>query len=76
MTTNEQQLNNLKKEHESYQKELEQLQMSVEENKEYKDTIISVDKRLAKIRRKLDDSYNKIVNIQEKIALELKARRL
>lgn len=74
--SNEQQLDKLKKDYSQYQKELEQLQLSVNESKEYEGTPINVDKQLTKIRKKLDDSYNKILNLQEKIALELKARRL
>lgn len=76
MSTKEYRLEKLELEHEKYRKELEQLQLSVEEEKEYNGTSITIDKQLTKIRKKLDDSYNKILNLQDRIALELKARRL
>lgn len=76
MTTNEHKLEKLKIEHEKYRTELEQLQLSVDDNKQYEGSLVTIDKQLTTIRSKLDRSYNKILNLQEKIALELKARRL
>jgi len=73
MTSNEQQLEELNKDCLRYQQDLDDLHLSIEANKA---TNTTIDKKLTKIQRKLDDSYNKILNLQEKIALELKARRL
>lgn len=70
MTANEQQIEELNKDYLKYKQDLDDLQQSV---KEYS---IAVDIKLTSIQKKLDDSYNKILNLQDKIALELKSRRL
>jgi len=67
---NEQQLEELNKEYLKYRQDLNELRSSVVEYS------ISVDTKLANIQKKLDDSYNKILNLQEQITIELKARRL
>ena len=76
MTTNEEQLEILKAEHKQYTYELEQLEKSVEEEKDYRTLQMIVDERLPDIRDKLTNILSDIIYLQERIALEFKSRRL
>lgn len=76
MTTNERQLETLKTEHQQYTYELEQLERSVEEEKDYRTLQIIVDEKLPAMRDRLTEIYSEILFLQERIALELKTRRL
>jgi hypothetical protein len=73
---NEYKLEKLKAEHEQYTKELEQLELSVEDEIDYRTMQILVDEKLPAIRDKLTKIYSNILYLQEKITLELKSRKL
>lgn len=76
MITNEQQLETLRAEYQQYTYELEQLEKSVEEEKDYRTLHIIVDEKLPDIRDKRTNILSDIIYLQERIALELKSRRL
>jgi hypothetical protein len=76
LTSDELQLETLKAEYKQYTEELQQLELSVEDEIDYRTMQIIVDEKLPAIRDRLTEIYSDILYLQERIALELKARRL